>query len=167
MQSRQRIVVSYPVGEQVQSMVFIDFSGDIEQAVEAEKERRTRLLGSFISRGRVLVSSAYGNIYLEEGMRFRWQDYGRLGAQISLKAVSGSGVVDFPYYLSSALAASFDGVITFRFNEYEAGEGTSFLYSFDSSGVRFEYVRPQGIEELEVVRRDSSPLVIYFSFGGS
>jgi hypothetical protein len=33
--------------------------------------------------------------------------------------------------------------------------------------VRFEYVRPQGIENLEVVRRDNSPLVIFFSYGGS
>ena len=167
MQSERRIVVTFPVGDLVQSAVFIDFSGDIEEIVKAEKERRQRLLDSFISRGRVLVSSAYGDIYLEEAMRFRWQDYGRLGAQIFLRKVSGSGVVDFPYHLSGALAASFDGVVTFRFNEYEAGEGTSFLYSFDSSGVRFEYVRPQGIDELEVVRRDSSPLVIYFRFGRS
>ena len=99
-------------------------------------------------------------------MSFRWEDFGRLGEQIFLEAVRGLGTVDFPYYLSNRVSPFFDGVITFRFNEYEPEEGTSFLYAFDSAGVRFEFVRPQGIENLEVVRRDSSPLVIYFSFGG-
>ncbi len=167
MQSRQRIVLTYSWGDQILSSVYIDFPEEIEEIVTGERERREQLLDTFRSRGRILGSTAYGNIYLEEGMRFRWENYGRLGKQIFLKAVRGSGNVDFPYYLSDTLATSFDGVITFRFDEYSSDEGTSFLYAFDSAGVRFEYIRSQGIEDLEVVRRDSSPLVIYFSFGGS
>jgi hypothetical protein len=166
MQSAQRIVVTFPAGEQVLSSVFITFSEDIEEIITQESERRERLAESFSSRSRILRSSAYGNIFLEETMRFRWEDFGRLGEQVFLKPVRGSGNVDFPYYLSDRVGESFDGIITFRFDEYQPDEGTSFLYSFDASGVRFEYVRPQGIENLEVVRRDSSPLVIYFSFGG-
>jgi hypothetical protein len=167
MQSDRRIVCTYPVGDQVRSGVFIAFDEDIEEILTQERERRERLAQMFSSRSRVLRSSAYGNIYFEEGTRFRWEDFGQLGEQIALKPVRGAGTVDFPYYLSDGLTGSFDGVITFRFNEYEPGQGTSFLYSFESSGVRFEYVRPQGIENLEVVRRDSSPLVIFFSYGGS
>jgi hypothetical protein len=167
MQSDQRIVCTYSVGDQVLSSVFIAFEDDIEEIVARERERRERLAQTFSSRSRVLRSSAYGNIYLEEQMRFRWEDFGRLGEQIFLKPVRGAGTVDFPYYLSDGLSGSFDGVITFRFNEYERDQGTSFLYSFESSGVRFEYVHPQGIENLEVIRRDSSPLVIFFSYGGS
>ncbi|UCF99879.1 MAG: SH3 domain-containing protein [Spirochaetaceae bacterium] len=167
MQTSERIVVTYTVADQVLSTVFIAFSEDIEELVTQERERRERLAENFSSRGRILRSSAYGNIVLEGGMRFRWEEFGRLGEQIFLRSVRGSGTVDFPYYLSSRLPGAFDGVITFRFNEYEPDQGTTFLYSFDSSGVRFEYVRPQGIENLEVVRRDGSPLVIYFSFGGS
>lgn len=167
MQSSRRIVCTYSVADQVRSGVFIVFEGDIEEIVTRERDRRERLARVFSSKSRILRSSAYGNIYLEEGMRFRWEDFGRLGEQIFLKAVRGEGSVDFPYYLSDRLKGSFDGIITFRFAEYEQDQGTSFLYSFESSGVRFEYVRPQGIENLEVVRRDSSPLVIFFSYGGS
>ena len=167
MQSDQRIVCSYSIGDQVLSSIFIAFEEDIEEIVTQEIERRERLAQLFSSRSRVLRSSAYGNIYLEEQMRFRWEDFGRLGEQIFLKPVRGSGTVDFPYYLSDPLSGSFDGVITFRFDGYERDQGTSFLYSFESAGVRFEYVRPQGIENLEVVRRDNSPLVIFFSYGGS
>jgi hypothetical protein len=167
MQSDQRIVCSYSIGDQVLSSIFIAFEEDIEEIVTQEIERRERLAQLFSSRSRVLRSSAYGNIYLEEQMRFRWEDFGRLGEQIFPKPVRGTGTVDFPYYLSDPLSGSFDGVITFRFDEYERDQGTSFLYSFESAGVRFEYVRPQGIENLEVVRRDNSPLVIFFSYGGS
>ena len=167
MQSLQRIVCTYPVADQVLSSVFIVFTGDIEEIVARERERREQIAESFISRGTVLNSNAYGSIHLQEEMRFRWDEYGRLGEQIFPRRVRGSGSVDFPYFLSRSLVELFDGIITFRFDEYDAEEGTSFLYSFDATGVRFEYVRPQGIDNLEVVRRDSSPLVIYFSFGGS
>ncbi len=167
MQSDQRIVCTYSIGDQVLGSIFIAFEEDIEEIVTQEMERRERLAQIFSSRSRVLRSSAYGNIYLEEQMRFRWEDFGRLGEQVVLKPVRGSGTVDFPYYLSDGLSGSFDGVITFRFDEYAKDQGTSFLYSFESAGVRFEYVQPQGIENLEVVRRDNSPLVIFFSYGGS
>jgi hypothetical protein len=155
------------VADQVLSSVFIAFDEDIEQIVTQERERRERLAEVFISKSRILRSSAYGNIYLEEKMRFRWEDFGRLGEQIFLQKVRGAGTIDFPYYLSERVRGAFDGVITFRFDEYARDKGTSFLYAFEPTGVRFEYVRPQGIENLEVVRRDSSPLVIFFSYGGS
>jgi hypothetical protein len=167
MLSHRRIVSTYSVGDQVLSSVFIAFEGDIEEIVTRERERRERLAQMFSSRSRVLRSNAYGSIYLEDEMRFRWEEFGRLGERIFLRTVRGEGRVDFPYYLSGGLSGDFDGVITFRFDEYQSGEGTSFLYAFEPSGVRFEYVRPQGIENLEVVRRDSSPLVIFFSYGGS
>jgi len=167
MQSSRRIVCTYSVGDQVLSSVFIVFEEDIEEIVTQERERRERLAQVFSSKSRILRSSAYGNIYLEEDTRFRWEDFGRLAEQIFLKEVRGGGNVDFPYYLSDRLSGSFDGVITFRFAEFEPDQGISFLYSFESSGVRFEYVRPQGIDNLEVVRRDSSPLVIFFNYGGS
>ena len=156
MQSSRRIVCTYSVADQVLSSVFIVFEEDIEEIVSQERERRERLAQMFSSKSRILRSSAYGNIYLEEDTRFHWEDFARLGEQIFLKEVRGGGNVDFPYYLSDRLKGSFDGVITFRFADYEPDQGTS-----------FEYVRSQGIENLVVVRRDSSPLVIFFSYGGS
>jgi hypothetical protein len=167
MQSPQRIVCTYSVGDQVLSSVFIAFEEDIEEILTEEGERRDRLAQMFSSRSRILRSSAYGNIYLEEERRFRWEDFGRLGEQVFLGDVRGAGTIDFPYYLSENLTGTFDGVITFRFDEYQPDQGTSFLYAFEASGVRFEFVRPQGIENLEVLRRDNSPLVIFFSYGGS
>ena len=91
MQSRKRIVLTYSWGDQLLSSIYIDFPEEIEEIVTEERERRERLLDTFRSRSRVFGSTAYGNIFLEEEMRFRWENYGRLGEQIFLKRVRGSG----------------------------------------------------------------------------
>jgi hypothetical protein len=165
MQSTERLVLTYTRGDQVLSFVYIDFDQDIEKIVAGERRRREKLFSTFSSRGLLLRSTAYGSITLQKDMGFLWEDYGRLGEQIFLKPVEGPGVVDFPYYLSGELEGSCDGVITFRFREYSPDEGTSFLYTFDAAGVRFEYIRPEYVENLEVVRRGIASLVIYFRFG--
>jgi hypothetical protein len=100
-------------------------------------------------------------------MRFVWEDFGRLGEQVFLRPVRGSGTVDFPYFLGAPLASRFDGVISFHFQEYSAQEQTAFLYALDPGGVRLQYVPPESFEGLEAVRTAPSSPVIYFSFGGS
>jgi hypothetical protein len=167
MQSRERLVLTYARADQVLTGVYIAFSGDIENIIADEHARREELFRQFTSRGRSLTSSAYGTIRLQEGMRFLWEDYGRLGEQIFLKKVRGGGTVDFPYYLGQDLASRFEGVISFHFQEYTAQEQTSFLYTFDQGGLRLLYLPPESFEGLEAVRTGASPLGIYFSFGGS
>jgi hypothetical protein len=167
MSSPDRMVLTYFRKEQQLSQVFINFTGDLEQLIKSEGERRLARFHEFFKRGPVMSSSGYGRIRLLEGSRFSWEGFGRLGEQVFLKRVQGAGTVDFPYYLSTGLGARYDGVITFRFNEYGPGEGTSFLYKFDDSGVRFEYLPLRYIQDEEVVGVSPSPRVIYFNFGGS
>lgn len=167
MQSEGRMVLTYSRAEQVLTGVFIAFAGDIEKIVADERARREALFAAFTARGRSLESSAYGTIRLQEGMRFVWENFGRLGEQVFLRPVRGSGTVDFPYFLGASLASRFDGVISFHFQEYSAQEQTSFLYAFDSGGVRLQYVPPESFEGLEALRVAPSPLIIYFAFGGS
>ena len=100
-------------------------------------------------------------------MRFRWENFGRLQELVFLKPVQGAGAVDFPYHLAASLAERYDGVISFRFREYGPEEATTFLYRFDSGGVRFESVSPGNIKDQEVLRPDVTSLVLYFSFGAS
>jgi len=166
MQSESRLVLTYSRAEQVLTGVFIAFEGDIQQIVADERARREGLFTAFISRGRSLASSAYGTIRLQEGMRFLWEDYGRLGEQVFLRPVRGGGTVDFPYFLGKNLVTRFDGVISFHFQEYSPQEQSSFLYSFDPGGVRLLYLPPESFEGLEAVRVPASPQVIYFTFGG-
>ncbi|MBN1836196.1 MAG: SH3 domain-containing protein [Spirochaetales bacterium] len=167
LQSLTRLVLSYTRNDQVVSTVYVAFAGDIEAIIAAEQERRQELYQGFVSRGRILSSTAYGSITLQDEMRFVWKDFGPLQELVFSRPVAGTGSVDFPYWLSPQLAERYDGVIAFRFREYPPREDSSFLYRFDPLGVRFESLRPGNIEDQEVVRPDVTPLVIYFSFGGS
>jgi len=167
MSSRDRLVLTYFRKEQQASQVFINFTGDLEQAIKAEGERRQARFKEFFDRGPVMSSSGYGRIRLQTGSRFSWEGFGRLGDQVFLRQVQGGGTLDFPYYLSGGLSGRYDGVVTFRFNEYKPGEGTSFLYKFDEAGVRFEYLALRYIQGDEAVGVSPSALVIYFSFGKS
>jgi hypothetical protein len=167
MSGPDRLVLTYPRREQQMAQVFINFAGDLAQIIEAEKARRQALFEEFRRRGPVMTSSAYGRIRLADGMRFHWDGFGRLSDQAFLRPVAGDGVVDFPYHLSKELAASFDGVITFRFAEYGPSQGSSFLYKFDGPGARLVFLRSQAIRDTEAVSLEASPLVIYFTFGGA
>jgi hypothetical protein len=167
MSSRDRLVLTYFRKEQQLSQVFINFTGDLQQAIKAESERRLARFREFFDRGPVMSSSGYGRIRLQAGSRFSWEGFGSLGGQVFLRRVQGGGTLDFPYYLSAELGARYDGVVTFRFNEYKPDEGTSFLYKFDEAGVRFEYLALRYIQGDEAVAVSPSPLVIYFSFGKS
>jgi len=165
LQSRERLVVTYSRNEQLLSAVYVRFEDDIGALIAAEQERRQQLYEDFAARGRILSSTAYGRITLQEGMRFVWEDFGRLQELVFLKPVQGSGAVDFPYRLAAPLTDRYDGVISFRFREYGPEENTTFLYRFDSGGVRFESVSPGNIQDQEVLRPDATSLVIFFSFG--
>jgi len=167
MSGLDRLVLTYPRKEQQLAQVFINFTEDLDEVIEAEKARRRALFQEFFRRGPVMTSSAYGRIRLAEGQRFSWEGFGRLADQVCLRPVAGEGGVDFAYHLSKELAAGFDGVITFRFAEYGPSQGTNFLYKLEGSGARLVFLRAQAIRDDEAMSLDASPLVIYFSFGKS
>ena len=145
------------------SQVFLRFTADLDRLRNDELERRDRLFQVFLARGRILSSSAYGSIRLSQGRRFNWVDFERL--HVFLKPVQGDGRVYFRYFLSGELAARYDGVVSFRFSEYSEVEETSFVYVFDDLGVRFLFLSPDYIDQLEVKSLGISPLVIHFNFG--
>lgn len=162
-----RIILSYNIAGRAVRVVYILLEENLEEVIEQERSRRLKIFGTITKRGRVLKSAGYGNIRLLEGLSFEWTNFGRLGSQIFLKEVKGSGSVDFPFFLSAELAGEFDGIITFRFDEYQAEEGTSFLYKIDQKGIRMVFIRSEKIDDLVVGRTGLSPLILYFTFGRS
>lgn len=162
-----RIILSYYLAGRAVSVAYILLEENLEEIIAQEHSRRREIFSTITSRGRVLKSSGYGNIRLLDDLSFEWMNFGRFGSQIFLKEVKGSGSVDFPFFLSAELAGKFDGIITFRFDEYQAEEGTSFLYKIDQKGIRMVFIRSENIEDLEVGRTGLSPLILYFTFGRS
>lgn len=162
-----RIILSYYLAGRAVSVVYILLDENLEEIIKQEHSRRLKIFSTIIKRGRLLKSTGYGDIRLLQGLLFEWTNFGRLGSQIFLKEVKGSGSVDFPFFLSAEMAGEFDGIITFRFDEYQAEEGTSFLYKIDQKGIRMVFIRSEKIDDLEVGRTGLSPLILYFTFGRS
>lgn len=166
----KRIVLNYTRSGQIMSTVLEDFETDPQEIIAKELERRQALFREFRSRGSRMQSSAYGTVELQEEMGFRWSGFERLASQserLFPRPVTGGGKIDFPFFLAEELKTSYDGVIAFRFAEYGPQEATSFLYKFTAEGVRFEFVPPREIVELEVKRKQMTPLVVFFTFGRS
>jgi len=75
----------------------------------------------------------------------------------------GNGMLDMRLFLSNALADRYAGAFTLRFDEIgSSGVSADFMYSLDSQGLRIEYAPQTSLDGITVVRRASTPLVIYF-----
>ncbi len=158
-----RLEVGYTRDGKAARSVFVRIEEDVEEVVARERERRRELLDAFLGPGGVLKSSAYGTIEISENGEFAWSGFGRVPSGVFLRAVAGSGRGDFTCHLSASLAGSYDGAVSFIFDEYRNGEQTVFAYSFASGGVQLTRVAPADIEELEIRRLGASPLVMFFT----
>ncbi len=162
-----RIVVSYPYKGRQVSAVYYEVKEDLDEVIARERNRRKSIYDGLTAGGRLLQSTSYGHIELQEDMRFRWNGLGSLASRISRRTAAESGVVDFPYYLSKELRGQYQGVITFRFDGDPEDGGTSFLYTLEDRGIRLVLLRPQDIVAGEAARTGLSPLILFFTFAGS
>lgn len=155
------IVVFYTAGGNRRSDIFIPFESetDIEEILAKETERRTEILSDFLSRGRILRSSAYGEITFAEDGSFNWTDFERLVPAAIPKGTQGTGKIEFSVFIGREIKEKYDGVATFRFG----GTKTSFLYRYTDGGVRFVHVPPANIEDGVVRRESMNSLVVFFA----
>ena len=66
-------------------------------------------------------------------------------------------------FLHRDLENRYNGAFTLRFDGVNGGRiPVRFMYSLDTQGFRLEYVPDTGIDGNAVVRRASSPMVLYF-----
>ncbi len=162
-----RVVVSYLYKGRQFSVPYYAVTENLDELIAREQDRRRAIYDQLAARGRILQSTTYGTIELQDGQRFRWTGLGGFAARISARASTGSGTVDFPYFAAKALAGSYQGVITFRFDGDAEGEGTSFLFNLENRGIRLALLRPQDIVEQEATGTDISPLILFFTFSGA
>jgi hypothetical protein len=66
-------------------------------------------------------------------------------------------------HVSDVLSSRYDGAFTMRFDGIGGFEVTTdFIYAIDAQGLRMEYVPQTSLDGVTVVRRASSPVVVYF-----
>ena len=158
----ERISVSYRYKDQPVSGIYAVMKEDVTELIAAEQKRRSDLYDTLRKPGATLVSSAYGTIRLQDGMRFSWDGYSRLVPSLIGPNARGKGTVDFTLRAAKDLAGDYDGVITFVFDEYP-NAGVSFLYKAAAGGLRFTSLARDSLQGLIVTHPGISPVVIFFS----
>ena len=170
----ERISVSYRYKDQPVSGLYALMKDDVAEVIAVEQKRRTDLYDALVKKGATLASSAYGTIRLQGGMRFSWDGFGKLVPTLISPNAKGRGAIDFTLHPAKDLAAEFDGVITFLFDESEnaaaaaargaaAPPGVSFLYKAASGGLRFTSLAKDSVQGMLVMHTGMSPVVIFFS----
>jgi hypothetical protein len=159
----ERITLNYRIKDQPVSGLYAIMTDDVAELVASEQQRRADILAQFTRAGSTLSSSAYGTIRISADGRFDWQGFEKLVPSVIGAKAKGGGRIDFPLHLAKGLAASWDGAISFLFDEETEADGVSFLYKSASGGVRMSALPRDSVKELEVVAAGFSPVMIFFS----
>ncbi len=158
----QRINVSYRYKDQPKTDLYVEVKDDVAEIIAAEQSRRADLFDGLRKRGSTLASSAYGSIRLSDDMRFSWDGFSKLVPSFIGPDAKGKGSLDFTLHVRKELAADYDGVLTFVFDEYPKS-GVSFLYKATGGGLRFTSLAKDSVQDLFVTHPSLSPVVIFFS----
>ena len=136
---------------------------DIEEILEKERERREEVLLSLIEDGGSFVSSAYGRLTVDELGGFVWEGKERLVPAVLKERYGNRGTIRFDRFLSPALASSYDGAATFRFDGAASNEAVTFLFNREPQGLRLTLVPEENVTDLVVQQIGFNPLVLFMS----
>jgi hypothetical protein len=149
-------------GGSPKSFTFVALNADVADLIAQETERREAEFKAIFKHGPRFSSSNYGSLSFDENGTFVWTGFILLSPQVIPAGATGRGVVDMGVFLSSPLSRDYTGVFTLRFETSGAPVPVSFMYTIDAQGIRIEHAPSSSLDGLEVVRRSSSPLVMYF-----
>jgi hypothetical protein len=150
-------------GGALQSLLFTALPAEVDDIIMQETARREDLFNRLYTQGPVFVSNNYGTLSFNEEGNFIWTDNEILIPQIIPAAALGSGSIAMDLYLSPEIQNLYEGAFSLHF---EGISGTAsvvrFMYAPDGQGFRVEYVPDTSLDGNTIVRRASSPTVIYF-----
>jgi hypothetical protein len=147
----------------LRTFVFVALPTAVEDIILQESSRREDLFQSIYEQGPLYVSSNYGTLRFREGGRFTWTGNMLLVPQVIPASALGTGSIDMRLFLADNISSLYSGAFTLRFDGVGgAGAQADFMYSLDSQGFRIEYVPQTSLDGNTVVRRATSPLVLYF-----
>lgn len=134
----------------------------INEIINTTKTTRKIKYNEFILNGPSFYSKAYGNITFLEDNKFRWTEKENLRTkQLLTSNANSEGNISFKYFLGQDLKGIYDGVITFDFGNRQE---LTFLYTFNSSGIRFLYVPITKINK-NIIETDEfyTPIDLFFT----
>lgn len=156
------IVVQY-IGERGMPVSYnlVTLNKSAGEFIDAEYARRADVYANLRKLGPYFISSNYGTLYFEDDNTFVWTGYGALSPSVIPAGAGNTGVVKQPYFLSSSLTFSYDGVFALIF---DGGEEVIFLYSIENDGLRIEDATKATKKDNIIRQRASNSNVVFFSF---
>jgi hypothetical protein len=164
LQSDTVLTVQYTEnGGALRSAIFVALPMELDDLISQETERRLVLFRNLYALGPSFQSANYGILSLAGNSRFTWTGNNILVPQIIPASALGSGSVDMGLFLGSDLEQRYTGAFTLRFDGI-AGPGAElhFVYTVEEQGIRIEYVPPDNLEGVTVMRRAATPTILYF-----
>jgi hypothetical protein len=141
---------------------FVILSSKVDDIILQENARRETQFLTIYNRGPVFTSNNYGTITLLKSGNFTWTGYDLLVPQMIPLETKGSGLISMDLYISPSYEERYNGAFTLRFTDIRQNNTIYFLYTIDNQGLRLEIVPEYGIEDITVMRRASTPVVLYF-----
>ncbi|MDR2193087.1 MAG: SH3 domain-containing protein [Treponema sp.] len=151
-------------GSAIRTFLFVALSTSLDDIILQENARRSALFMRIYNQGPLFSSANYGTLTMNRNGSFSWSGFELLTPHIIPAFVQGTGKVMMKLYLDSSLEQRYTGAFTLQFNGETVSE-VDFLYSFESQGLRMEYIPKTSVDGVTVIRRDISPAIIYFSKG--
>lgn len=143
-----------------QELNFVTVEQDLTEVIAKEKLRREQSFQKIWENGPSYSSSNYGKLTFQEDGSFRWSNFKLLVPSIIKSSAKNSGTASVKYILSSSLANSYDGVLTFKFVGMDSE--VNFLYKLESNGLRLEDATGAKFNGTQITSRGSSPLILFF-----
>jgi hypothetical protein len=151
-------------GGALRTLLFVALATGVEDLMVQETIRREELLRGFYEQGPVFTSNNYGTLALSPEGGFTWTGNRLLIPQVIPAGALQNGSIGMDLYLAASLQQRYEGALSLYFNGVSAP--VRFMYTFDAQGLRMEYAPDTSMDSSLVVRRASSPLVIYFYRAG-
>jgi hypothetical protein len=142
------------------TLIFVSLPVAVDDLIIQENARRERLYDAIYLQGPVFTSNNYGTIVFDEEGKFSWSGFDLLVPLYIPESVEGTGTVTMDMFLDSALEDRYNGAFTMRFTGDNAA--LHCMYVLDNQGFRIEIAPETTIEDNTIVRRASSPMVLYF-----
>jgi len=144
------------------TLSFVSLPSEIDDLITQENARRENNFMTIYNQGPSFTSNNYGTITLLQTGNLTWTGFELLVPQIIPSSTNGSAQIIMDLYISQSYEDRFNGAFTLKFTDIRSNNTLYFLYSIDNQGLRLEVVPDFGIEDVTVVRRAASPMVLYF-----
>ncbi|MGL4985647.1 MAG: SH3 domain-containing protein [Treponemataceae bacterium] len=142
------------------AFTFVNPTESIDKVITNEQNRRNELYARILNAGNYFISTNYGDLQFFGDKTFLWEGYSALIPTLIPKTALGKGRVDFKLHLQDNLANTYDGVITFEFDN--ADKDVHFLYRIEQHGIRLESIDGSTVRNNIIVDKNISSLVIFF-----